>query len=415
MDRTAIRKLIPPPVDVLIAVGLVAMGSVLAVGNARFYESLFDSFTAPAMWSILLSVTVAVVPVAFRRVFPLGSLLAVTAGMLLMAVYGVVEISAPAVAAFVALVSAGIYGRETLRDWARGLFAVGIVTIFVALFINRSGFDTATISPRLMVGVALAEFVANAGFVGLGWYLGDVERRRRSVEAELEKRNTELQNALMVVDSQAANEERLAIARDVHDIVGHTVSLLGVQAAAARRQVAHDPDAAELMLKTMENQSRSAVDEIRSLITVLRNPSAIGSPAKKAPTPSFEHLDDLIAQVESTGTSITYSRSGGTPLGAGLGLSVYRVVQEALSNAIRHGAGNVEVVITSGNEEVRVFVANDVNETGASEIGQGRGGSGLPGMRERVGLHGGELSAGRNGDRRFEVKATVPVVSGTQP
>lgn len=418
-DRTPNRTLRPPPVDILIAFGLVAMGSVLAVGNARIFQGLVDDYEAPAMWSVLLSVAVAVAPVAFRRVFPLGSLLAITAGMLLMAVYGVIEITASNVSAFVALVSAGIYGRETLRDWARGLFAVGIVTIFVALFISRSGFNSEVISPRLMVAVALAEFMANAGFVGLGWYMGNTERRRRSIEIELAERNNELQAALELVDSQAANEERLAIAREVHDIVGHTVSLLGVQAAAVRRQVGRDPEAAEAMLKTMEDRSRSAVDEIRSLITVLRNPSSNASTATTpttAPTPSFEHLDHLIAQVESTGTAVAYSRSGETPTGAGLGLSVYRVVQEALSNAIRHGKGNVEVVIDSDSHEVRVFVANDLDESVGpvgSAAASGRGGSGLSGMQERVGLHGGQLSVGRNGDRRFEVKASLPVVPGS--
>ncbi len=408
MGKSELRRYAPPVIDIVIAAALVAMGSVLAIGNARIFEEVVGKYNGPEDAAILASVAVAVAPVAFRRVFPLGTLVAITAGMLLMAIYGVIEITATNVSSFVALVSAGIYGRDGYRDWVRGLFAVGVITIFVALFISRSGFDTMNISPRLMVGVALAEFAANAGFVGLGWYMGDTERRRRAVDAELAEKNRELQAALQKVDRQAANEERLAIARDVHDVVGHTVSLLGVQAAAARRQVGRDPKAAEDMLKTMEGQSRTAVDEIRGLIAVLRDPVE-GRQANKAPTPSFDQLDELIEQVRSTGTDVSYNRYGSTPISAGLGLSVYRVVQEALSNAIRHGDGGIEVVIDSGGDAVQLFVSNDmVRGDGIDSASSRNGGSGLPGIAERVGLHGGAMKAGRNGAGRFELSAVMP-------
>ncbi len=409
-EQISPSTLLPPVVDVAIAAALLATGWVLAIGNARIRESLFDDFEPPTTWSVLLVVAVVVAPLAFRRVFPLGSLVLVTIGLVLSAVYNVVEITATTVAAFVALVSAGIYGREGIRDWARGLFAVGLGAIYVALFISSSGFDSAEISPRLMTAVALAEFVVNACFVALGWYMGDAERRRRAIERELAERNVELQAALDKVDRQAANEERLSIARDVHDIVGHTVSLLGVQAAAARRQVAHDPTAAESILRAMEGQSRGAVDEIRSLITVLRSASDDDGSAKM-PTPSFEHLDDLVDQVRAAGTDITYSRQGPAPANSGLGLSVYRVVQEAISNAIRHGDGDIELVVDSDADEIRVFVSNRMSPDDADVAARLLSGSGLAGMEERVGLHGGNFAAVRNSDRRFEVRAVVPMGS----
>ncbi len=406
-DIVPLRR--PPAVDVAIAAVLLVMGWVLAVGNARIGEELFDDFEPPEMWSILLTVAVVVAPLTFRRVFPLGSLVLVTAGIVLSAIYGVVEITATTVAAFVALVSAGIYGREGARDWARGLFAVGLGAIFVAAFITRSGFDSSTMSPRLAVSVAMAEVMVSACYVALGWYLGDVERKRRVVESELEHRNVELQAALDKVDSQAANEERLSIAREVHDIVGHTVSLLGVQAAAARRQIAHQPEAAEAILKAMEDQSRGAVDEIRSLITVLRAPASDSRSDMTVPTPSFDHLDDLVEQVRSAGTNVAYSRQGPRPTNSGLGLSIYRVVQEALSNAIRHGDGNVELVVDSDPSEMRIFVANDLAREIVDSSRGDHDGSGLAGMEERVGLHGGSFSAGRNREGRFAVEAVLPM------
>ncbi len=404
----------PPLVDVLIAALLLGVGWVLAIGYARIYAELWDDFEPPETWVVLATVAVVVTPLAFRRLFPLGCLMMVTVGMVLSTVYGVVEITATTVSAFVALVSAGVYGREGVRDWARGLFAVGIGAIYVAAFVSSSGFDTSTVSPRLMVAVASAEFLVNACFVALGWYMGDAERRRRAVEDELAHRNIELQTALDTVDSQAANEERLSIARDVHDIVGHTVSLLGVQAAAARRHLAHQPDTTESILVAMEDQSRGAVDEIRSLITVLRSPTTNNGSTPnadlKGPTPSFGHLDDLVQQIRAAGTDIAYSRQGPEPANSGLGLSVYRVVQEALSNAIRHGNGNVELVIDSDPSEMRLFVTNDMTTNEADAFGGGlRQGSGLAGMEERVGLHGGSFSAGRNVEGRFEVAAALPM------
>ncbi len=411
MDRRWLRRVAPPLLDWLLAFGLVAMGVTLAVGNSRFLAELVDDLDPPSDLVIAASVAVAVAPVAFRRVFPLGSLLAITVGMLLMAVYGVIEITATNVASFVGLVSAGIYGRAAYRDWTRGLFAVAILLLFVALFISRSGFNSAHISPRLMVAVAGAEFAANAGFVALGWYLGDLERRRRAMAGELAERNTELASALATVDAQAGNEERLAIAREVHDIVGHTVSLLGVQAAAARRQITRDTDGAEAMLLTMEEQSRRSVDEIRSLIAVLRGPAGDGDEARATPTPSIDQLDDLIEDVRGSGTEVTYRRAGTLPDATGLGLSIYRVVQEALSNAIRHGDGDVEVVVTGDDADVRVFVSNRLSREDRVNGRRPRAGSGLAGMRERVALHGGTLVADRRADGRYEVQAVFPVGS----
>ena len=282
----------------------------------------------------------------------------------MMAISEVVEVTATNVAAFVALVSAGIYGRASYRDWARGLFAVAIGAIYMARFVSRSGFESITISPTLAVAIAGAELVANVMFVGLGWFLGDLERRRRDMAGQLATRNDQLQTALDRLDGEAATRERLAIAREVHDIVGHTVSLFGIQAAAARRHLDRDRAAAETMLRSMEDQSRRTVDEIRGLIAALRDPDSLDGLDGIAPVPDIEQLPELIEQVRAAGMSVSYSVAGPLPGGSALGPSIYRIVQEALSNAIRHGDGDAEVVLTANDETVGIFVSNGLPTAG---------------------------------------------------
>lgn len=411
MQGSTIRKFIPPVTDIASAVVLTVVSVALALANSRAFLEIFEGYEAPETWIAIVTTVSATAPIAFRRVFPLGSLVVIAVGMLLMVLYGVVEITATTIAAFTALISAGIYGREVYRDWARGFFALTVGILYLAAFISRTGSDSPDIPDGLEVTQVLAELVVSAMFVGLGWFLGDRERGRRLVSAELEDRNGELVAALERVDAQSANEERLAIARDVHDIVGHTVSLFGVQAAAARRQIEHNPRAAEKMLKTMEDQSRESVGEIRGLIAVLRGPSESELPASVTPTPSLDHLDQLIDHVRSAGAQLAFSKTGDLQVGAGLGLSIYRVVQEALSNAIRHGSGGTEVVVVGSDKDVQIFVSNDmaIDRTGGLEADSSQG-SGLAGMRERVSLHGGTFSAGRGRDNRFEVNAVFPFV-----
>ncbi len=409
------QSIVPPWSDVAVAALLVAMGIVLAIWNDRVFADLIDDHVGPSTTTIVVTATVAIAPVMFRRVFPLGSLVVITVGMVLMTINEVAEITATNVAAFVALVSAGVYGREAYRDWARGLFAVAVGAVLLAFFVTRSGIDSDNFSARLMVGVAAAELVANVGFVGLGWFLGDWERRRRHLATELTERSRELESAVTELDAQVGNSERLAIAREVHDVVGHTVSLLGIQAAAARRQIARNPDAAETMLLNMEQQSRNAVDELRGLITMLREPT--GEPTSPASTPTIAQLDELVGGLRAAGTEVAFSRTGPVPDSPALGVSVYRIVQEALSNAIRHGSGGIEVVVATEDDGVNILVSNDVART-AAQTSTGnlqRAGSGLAGMRERVGLHGGTFAAGRGPDGRYEVKATLPVGWLSQP
>jgi signal transduction histidine kinase len=219
--------------------------------------------------------------------------------------------------------------------------------------------------------------------------------RRLALQAEQER---EEQAQLAVAD------ERTRIARELHDVVGHSVSVMTVQAAAVRRLLEPDQEKERQALLVVEQTGREALAEMRRMVGVLRRPEE--APAL-APQPSLEHLDQLVANAREAGLPVEV-RIEGTPaqLPAGVDMTAYRIVQEALTNAVKHAqADRAEVVVRYGNGTVEVIVSDDGRGNG-----EGAGsGHGLVGMRERVSVYGGELEAGPQAGGGFRLRATLPV------
>jgi signal transduction histidine kinase len=198
------------------------------------------------------------------------------------------------------------------------------------------------------------------------------------------------------------------IARDLHDVVAHHVSVMGVQAGAARRALDKDADLASTALQTVEQTARTAIGELRGLLGVLR---AEESEQKEDTTsPGLDRLPELVSSARSAGLEVRHGVYGEPrPVPDGVAVSAYRVVQEALTNVVKHaGARTAEVRVRYLESTLEVEVTDDGR--GATDLPDGNG-FGLAGMRERVAVHGGELEAGPRRNVGYRVRASLPVGS----
>jgi signal transduction histidine kinase len=232
-------------------------------------------------------------------------------------------------------------------------------------------------------------------FVGGAWALGRTVLRSADQVAVEQARSTELARV-------AVDEERARIARELHDVVAHAVSIVVVQAGAAEALVDRDPTAAKQHLAAVRRTGREALAEMRHLLHVLRE----GEPTF-VPQPGLGSLPDLVEDVSRTGTPVDLQVDPSVAdLSASLELCAYRVVQEALTNVCKHAPGAPTTVrIEPAESGVRIAVRNDA---GRHPAGLGTGGHGLTGMAERVRLYGGRLQTGA-GQGGFTVEAWLPV------
>jgi signal transduction histidine kinase len=263
-----------------------------------------------------------------------------------------------------------------------------------ALF-NWSGGDPGV--PGLLLLVLVVAAVA----------LGAVWRLRRQAIAERDESRREAADSLR---ERAAVEERARIARELHDVVAHHVSKIAVQAEVGR---VADPDASELeraRLTDIGETAREALREMRRVLGVLREDA--GGGGERAPQPGLAQLEHLIEEARLAGSPVRFSLSGRvTPLPPSVDLSAYRIVQEALTNTLRHARGVARAAVTLRYRpsELCVEVLDDGTASSADHSADGRTGHGLIGMRERVALFGGDFFAGPGAGGGFEVRARFPL------
>jgi signal transduction histidine kinase len=243
-------------------------------------------------------------------------------------------------------------------------------------------------------------------FYALAVILGRGLHRRRGLTAALQERTVELAAEREEKARLAVIEERARIARELHDVIAHTLSVVVLKAAVQRRALGDDRPETGRALAEIEEAGRESLVELRRLLGVLRRPS---DPAAPEPQPGLAALDGLFAQVRDAGLELDVAVEGeAVRLPPGLDLAAYRVVQEALTNAIKHaGAGRVVVSVRYRGRELALDVVDDGRGHGNGTIpGAGQG---LIGMRERVELYGGELRTGRRPGSGFEVSARFPL------
>jgi signal transduction histidine kinase len=236
-----------------------------------------------------------------------------------------------------------------------------------------------------------------AAIFGGTWLAGRAIRRRRGRERDLILEREEKARAAVV-------EERTRIARELHDVVAHAISVIVLQARGARHSLDAEPGEAREALDAIEQTATQALREMRRLLGMLR---ADGEDVALAPQPSLSQLDTLVAHVRDAGLPVDV-RVEGTPreLAPGVDLSAYRIVQEALTNALKHaGPARARVLVRYGRDALELEVA-DTGAGGANGAGTGHG---LAGMRERVAVFGGELETGPRVEGGFAVRARLPL------
>jgi len=251
-----------------------------------------------------------------------------------------------------------------------------------------------------LLGVLASREVTSAGAtvagvlsVGVAWVLGDTIRARRTWQRQEREESRRL----------AAAEEQARIARELHDVVAHSVSVMVVQAAAANDVFESRPDEARKALGSIEETGRAALAELRRLLGVVRTPAADAL----APQPGLAALDELVARVRTAGLQVELSVDGElSGLPAGLDLSAYRIVQEALTNTLKHAAAShAEVGVRRTSERLELEITDDGVGNANGEV-RGRG---LVGMHERASLLGGEVVAGPLPGHGFRVLARLPL------
>lgn len=261
------------------------------------------------------------------------------------------------------------------------------------------------------IGVDLsAATFATLGFVGV-WGIGRAVRGRRLYTAELEDRAERLERAREAEVRAALAEERARIARELHDVVAHHVSVMTVQAAGARRTLRRDPDRSVEAMEQIESTGRIALAEMRRIVGVLRGPESvtIDRSEARAPQPGLADLTELVGKLHDAGLPVDI-RVDGMPvrLPVGVDLTAFRVVQEALTNTLKH-AGPTHAVVTLRYAPTELVVQVDDEGHGlAAALDGHRPGHGLLGMRERVALYGGTLHVGPRHGGGFEVRARIP-------
>jgi signal transduction histidine kinase len=286
-----------------------------------------------------------------------------------------------------------------LKPAAAALVVIWAPALTLAVTQGKTGSGGLILPPRYFLAINILSAL-------VCFLVGRTVNARRAYVAALEDRTRTTEESQRALTDQAVAEERRRIARELHDVVAHHVSVMGVLATGSRRMLKRDPAAADEALATIEETGRTALREMRRLLTVLR---ADAEPAGElAPQPGLAGVEGLVEQIREAGLPALLKVEGVPgPLDPGVALTVYRIVQEALTNALKHaGAAAVEVRLLFGMQELVV----EVSDTGRGpQLGAGGIGHGLLGMRERVMLYGGTLRTGPRPGGGYRVYAKIPL------
>ena len=249
-------------------------------------------------------------------------------------------------------------------------------------------------------------YAAVTVFAAMWW--GEAVRARRAYVAELRDRAERAEQARDEEARRRVDEERMRIARELHDVVSHTIGVISVQAGVAAHLLHRRPDKAADSLAAIRQASDEALGELHAMLGVLRDRDGDAGRAPLAPAPGLAELDALVAQAAGAGVDVRVSLEGEPRrLPPAVDLACYRVVQESLTNVVRHAAASrADVTVTHHDGRVDVEVTDDGNGSGNGSAGSGQG---IPGMRERARALGGELTAGPRPGGGFRVHASLPV------
>lgn len=372
----------------------VAIAAVLLAGSLGLIAHGTAGHTRPGQVALplagaLLAASSTVPLVAWRR-FPLAVFLVTAAASVPLASLGYpLNVMLGPTAALYLLAAS----RTRRNPWSRRTTA-----IVVALLVAYLG---AAAAERW--SLLAAELFLSSLAWATAWLAGERSRLRREQMAELSERVARSEREAERERQLAVAEERARIARDLHDSAGHAISVIAVRAGAARLRHHEDPGRSLVALEAIEELARRTVGEINQIVGTLRvGRSANG--AVEAPL-GLASVGSLIANHRAAGLEVTFETSGEPrPLGGLTDQAAYRILQEALTNAARHGAGSASVELAFGDAAIDLTVSNPVLMDAAPQFG---GGHGLIGMRERATLLGGSIDAERS-NGSYRVRARLP-------
>jgi signal transduction histidine kinase len=390
--RAALRGV--PALDVALA------GVLLVVGQSQVWLGWSDggvgSVPAGAHLARAALAVALTAPLVLRRVRPVAVLVAVCAAVVVQLV--AVTPYLPLLPGLVPLLVA---------DYSAAAFAARSRPGALLLALATEAVLYARIPAERVRGEVLFGL-----FVVVGtWLVGDLVRARW---ARAERAVGAARGLLAEQEAAAAvalDDERARIARELHDVIAHSVSVMGVQAGAARTVLGSDPDAAREALLQVEAAARDSVAELQRLLAVLRGTGHDDEP--RTPQPGLADLPGLVARLRTAGLQVEVSVDPVPELPPGIDLTAFRIIQESLTNALKHAGTATRVLLHRVDGELRIEVRQDGP---AVPVPRPAGGHGLVGMRERAQLYGGALEAGPGPDGGFVVRARLPVAApGTAP
>jgi signal transduction histidine kinase len=347
-----------------------------------------------------------IVPLVLRRYFPLAVLIFM---MVVEIYYRFLLIPEPRYTAYAmlfAVASAAALGSRQWRTWVIGIFILVemIAIMTLAIVYPESGWSRDT-----SLGQTLT-FLLNLFLFGTAWWVGELFRSRREREADLKERTEQLEIEREENARRAVLDERVRIARELHDVVAHHVSVMGIQAGAARKVLNKQPDKANEALSTIEASSRQAIGELHRLLGFLRPKNQVEA---VSPQPSLKYLDTLVNELRNSGLPVEVSIIGKEQtIPESIDVSAYRIIQESLTNILKH-AGPARATVTL--KYLPDMLELDIRDNGKGRIANGEkkpGGRGIIGMTERASLHGGKLETGNIPDGGFFVSAKLPLDRG---
>jgi len=385
-DVNSVRRLADRALDPIIALAVIAF--CLAVTIAIAHDST-DPFNG---WTVVLIVVIGGT-LTFRRRAPEAALAVSVAGL---AAYSVQHYAGGPIYLVPLVIVASIAAEGDRR---RTLYAAaGTLLAFVVVGVAADGFDHV---PYLL---AMAGWLIGAVFLGTAHY------NRQALLRQLEQRAKDLEENQEEEARRRVAEERIRIARDLHDVIAHGVAAIHLQAGAALHVIDRQPDVAAPALSSIKDLSKQTLDELRATVGVLRSEAADAA-APRAPTPGISQLAALIDQARHAGLSVDLQVDpslNGLP--AAVDVAAFRIVQESLTNVMRHAGQWAHAVVTiSEDERGDLNVEVDDDGLGASARAPDNPGHGLAGMRERAATVGGDVKAGPRVGGGFRVIARLPV------
>lgn len=421
----------------VVGAGCFVVVALIASVAATSADAVYSSRNDEPVWHTYIAIAVIIVPLAVRRRVPLTTVL--ISSVLFVSMTYFAQDASPQlsfqVAYFAALYTAVAWTRDRRMLW----FAMGLVLLTMMLWVGVliTQMHAADMNPGNsahgshgpwppLAGAAIYTIMVNLAYFGGAILIGRASWRGALHRYRSERQAVTIAEQADELARTAVHNERLRIARELHDVVAHHVSTIGVQASAARTVLSSDPQATARSLHTIEESSRQAVGEMRDLLGVLRSENGADADdgAGRVPEPGINQLHELVASYQRTGRLIELAHveqhDGDLDgIGSSLSLSTYRIVQEALVNVQRHStAQNVRITLRTAASSAHVAAQSldaqwleiEVVDDGRPRAGTGGSGYGLRGVQERVNLHHGTYEAGpRESARGWRVRVRIPL------